>query len=117
MCEKVYRQPPLRDSLRKGKLKKQEFSLTKQKAALLQAADSIGKKIQYKCPGFLPNKRQVIAYKYELVWEAYNEFWKLAMQNMLHFSWSKYSFWSILFQFICFEPNCNKNNLFALISF
>lgn len=48
--------------MRKGKLKKQEFSLTKQKAALLLAADSIGKKIQYHCPGFLPNKRQVIVY-------------------------------------------------------
>ncbi|GAB2231766.1 hypothetical protein Droror1_Dr00010778 [Drosera rotundifolia] len=58
VCEKVYRQPPLRDSLRKGKLRKQEFTLTKQKTALLHAADSIGGKIQYSCPGFLPNKRQ-----------------------------------------------------------
>ena len=59
VCEKVFRQPPLRESLRKGKLKKQEFTITKQKAALLQASDSIGMKIQYDCPGFLPNRRQV----------------------------------------------------------
>ncbi|RYQ80816.1 hypothetical protein Ahy_Scaffold1g106965 isoform A [Arachis hypogaea] len=58
VCEKVYRQPPLRESLRKGKLKKQELALTKQKITLIQAADSIGKKIQYDCPGFLPNRRQ-----------------------------------------------------------
>lgn len=59
VCEKVFRQPPLRESLRKGKLKKQEFTITKQKAALLLASDSIGMKIQYDCPGFLPNRRQV----------------------------------------------------------
>ncbi|KAE9614261.1 hypothetical protein Lal_00016727 [Lupinus albus] len=58
VCEKVFRQPPLRESSRKGKLRKLEFTITKQKVALLQAADSIGKKIQYDCPGFLPNRRQ-----------------------------------------------------------
>ncbi|KAG8384306.1 hypothetical protein BUALT_Bualt04G0104600 [Buddleja alternifolia] len=85
VCEKVYRQPPLRDSLRKGKLKKQEFALTKQKAALLQAADSIGKKIQYHCPGFLPNRRQYrmaglaaieIAQKVARVWRSLQNEWK-----------------------------------------
>lgn len=60
VCEKVFRQPPLRESLKKGKLRKQDHATTKQKTALLHAADSIGKKIQYDCPGFLPNKRQVI---------------------------------------------------------
>lgn len=58
VCEKVYRQPPLRDSLKKGKLKKQEFTFTKARTTLLNAADCIGKKIQYHCPGFLPNRRQ-----------------------------------------------------------
>ncbi|KAJ0040577.1 hypothetical protein Pint_27946 [Pistacia integerrima] len=58
VCEKVYRQPPLRDSLKKGKLRKQDFAVTKQKTALLLAADSIGKKIQYDVPGFLSNRRQ-----------------------------------------------------------
>ncbi|GAB4849033.1 Suppressor of RPS4-RLD 1 [Ancistrocladus abbreviatus] len=58
VCEKVYRQPPLRESLRKGKLRKQDFAMTKQKTALLSAADSIGRKIQYNSPGFLPNRRQ-----------------------------------------------------------
>lgn len=60
VCEKVYRQPPLRESLKKGKLRKQVFTVTKQKTALLEAADCIGRKIQYDCPGFLPNRRQVI---------------------------------------------------------
>ncbi|KAL8160725.1 hypothetical protein V2J09_002262 [Rumex salicifolius] len=58
VCEKVYRQPPLRESLRKGKVKKQDITMTKQKSSLLQAADSIGRKIQYDSPGFLANKRQ-----------------------------------------------------------
>ncbi|KAF5752853.1 suppressor of RPS4-RLD 1 isoform X1 [Tripterygium wilfordii] len=58
VCEKVYRQPPLRDSHKKGNLKKLDFTMTKQKTVLLLAADSIGKKIQYDCPGFLHNRRQ-----------------------------------------------------------
>ncbi|KAJ6841917.1 suppressor of RPS4-RLD 1 [Iris pallida] len=58
VCERVFRQPPLRDSLKKGRLRKQEFAVTKQKTVLLQVADSIGQKIQYSCPGFLPNIRQ-----------------------------------------------------------
>ncbi|CAH8274011.1 unnamed protein product [Arabidopsis lyrata] len=58
VCEKVYRQPPLRESLKKGKLKKQDLAITKQKANVLRFADLIGKRIQYDCPGFLPNKRQ-----------------------------------------------------------
>jgi hypothetical protein len=60
VCEKVFRQPPLRESLKKSKLRKQDFAVTKQKAALLQVADSIGRKIQYHCPGFFTNRRQVI---------------------------------------------------------
>ncbi|KAL1536496.1 suppressor of RPS4-RLD 1-like [Salvia divinorum] len=92
VCEKVYRQPPLRDSMRKGKLKKQEFTLTKQKAALLQAADSIGKKIQYHCPGFLPNKRQYrmaglaaleIAQKVVRVWRSIQTDWKHSNKGSL----------------------------------
>ncbi|XP_061351820.1 suppressor of RPS4-RLD 1-like isoform X3 [Gastrolobium bilobum] len=85
VCEKVFRQPPLRESLRKGKLKKQEFTITKQKAALLQAADSVGKKIQYDCPGFLPNRRQhrmaglaaiEIAQKVSKAWRSLRAEWK-----------------------------------------
>lgn len=59
VCERVFRQPPLRDSLKKGRLKKQEFVVTKHRQTLLRAADFIGQKIQYSCPGFLQNKRQV----------------------------------------------------------
>ncbi|KAL5707005.1 hypothetical protein ACHQM5_025106 [Ranunculus cassubicifolius] len=58
VCERVFRQPPLRNSIRKGRIKKQDFVMTKQKSALLQAADLIGKKIQYDCPGFSSNRRQ-----------------------------------------------------------
>ncbi|KAL6993814.1 Suppressor of RPS4-RLD 1 [Sarracenia purpurea var. burkii] len=85
VCEKVYRQPPLRDSLRKGRLRKQDFALSKQKAALIQAADSIGKKIQYNCPGFLPNRRQhrmaglaaiEIAQKVSKAWRSLQAEWK-----------------------------------------
>lgn len=59
VAEKVYRQPPLRISLRSGRLNKQDFKFTKHQTTLLLAADSIGKKIQYNCHGFLPNQRQV----------------------------------------------------------
>ncbi|XP_014509321.1 suppressor of RPS4-RLD 1 [Vigna radiata var. radiata] len=85
VCEKVFRQPPLRESLRKGKLKKQEFAITKQKAALLLASDSIGMKIQYACPGFLPNRRQhrmaglaaiEIAQKVSKAWRSLRAEWK-----------------------------------------
>ncbi|XP_027345118.1 suppressor of RPS4-RLD 1-like isoform X2 [Abrus precatorius] len=85
VCEKVFRQPPLRESLRKEKLRKQEFTITKQKATLLLAADSIGKKIQYDCPGFLPNRRQhrmaglaaiEIAQKVSKAWRAMHAEWK-----------------------------------------
>uniref|UniRef100_A0A803KY54 Suppressor of RPS4-RLD 1 n=1 Tax=Chenopodium quinoa TaxID=63459 RepID=A0A803KY54_CHEQI len=58
VCEKVYRQPTLRDSLKKGKLRKQDLAMTKQKTALIHAADFIGQKIQYNATGFLPNRRQ-----------------------------------------------------------
>ncbi|KAL2348343.1 hypothetical protein Fmac_002343 [Flemingia macrophylla] len=90
VCEKVYRQPPLRESLRKGKFRKQELALTKQKAALIQVADSIGKKIQYDCPGFLPNRRQhrmagfaaiEIAQKVSKAWRALQTEWKYSNKN------------------------------------
>ncbi|URE00095.1 Tetratricopeptide repeat protein [Musa troglodytarum] len=58
VCERVYRQPPLKESLKKGRLKKQDFVVTKHKQILLHVADVIGQKIQYDCPGFTRNKRQ-----------------------------------------------------------
>ncbi|MQL94814.1 hypothetical protein Taro_027474, partial [Colocasia esculenta] len=79
VCERVFRQTPLRESLKKGRLRKQDFVITKHKAILLQAADMIGKKIQYSCPGFLPNRRQYrmaglaaieIAQKVSKVWRS-----------------------------------------------
>uniref|UniRef100_A0A0D6R5N2 Suppressor of RPS4-RLD 1 n=1 Tax=Araucaria cunninghamii TaxID=56994 RepID=A0A0D6R5N2_ARACU len=82
VCEVVVRQPPLRDSLKKGRLKQQDFVMTKSKKILLEAADRIGKKIQYSCPGFLQNKRQhrmaglaaiEIAQKVSNTWHALRE--------------------------------------------
>ncbi|KAF5191664.1 Suppressor of rps4-rld [Thalictrum thalictroides] len=85
VCERVFRQPTLRDSLRKAKTRKQDFIITKQKAALLQEADLIGKRIQYDCPGFLPNRRQhrmaglaaiEIAQKVSKAWRSLQAEWK-----------------------------------------
>ncbi|TXG59325.1 hypothetical protein EZV62_013898 [Acer yangbiense] len=90
VCEKVYRQPPLRESLKKGKLRKQDFAVTKQKTALLVAADLIGKKIQYDCPGFLSNRRQhrmagfaaiEIAQKVSKTWRALQAEWKYSNRS------------------------------------
>ena len=68
VAEKVYRQPPLRISLRSGRLNKQDFKFTKHQTTLLLAADSIGKKIQYNCRGFLPNQRQVCIQNRSILW-------------------------------------------------
>ncbi|XP_077214890.1 tetratricopeptide repeat (TPR)-like superfamily protein [Tasmannia lanceolata] len=90
VCEKVYRQPPLRESLKKGRLRKQDFTVTKQKATLLQAADFIGKKIQYNCPGFLPNRCQhrmaglaaiEIAQKVSKAWRSLQLEWKFSSKS------------------------------------
>ncbi|KAJ7952789.1 suppressor of RPS4-RLD 1 [Quillaja saponaria] len=90
VCEKVYRQPPLRESLRKGKLRKQDFAVTKQRTVLIQAADSIGKRIQYDCPGFLPNRRQhrmagfaaiEIAQKVSKAWRSLQIEWKYSNKS------------------------------------
>lgn len=91
VCERVFRQPPLRDSLRKGKLRKVDFAVTKNKAVLLQAADCIGKRIQYDCPGFLPNKRQhrmaglaaiEIAQKVSKMWRSLQSEWKYSLKGI-----------------------------------
>ncbi|XP_042387598.1 suppressor of RPS4-RLD 1-like isoform X1 [Zingiber officinale] len=58
VCERVFRQPPLKESLKKGRLKKQDFVVTKHKHVLLQAADVLGQKVQYNCAAFLSNRRQ-----------------------------------------------------------
>ncbi|WCJ31344.1 Tetratricopeptide repeat (TPR)-like superfamily protein [Euphorbia peplus] len=89
VCEKVYRQPNL--SVKRGKLRKQDFSITKQKTALLLAADSIGKKIQYDCLGFLPNMRQhrmaglaaiEIAQKVSKAWRSLHAEWKHSIKSI-----------------------------------
>ncbi|KAM7251670.1 hypothetical protein ACFE04_023553 [Oxalis oulophora] len=90
VCEKVFRQPPLNESLKRGKLRKLDFSVTKQKTALLKAADSIGQRIQYDCPGFLPNRRQhrmaglaaiQIAQKVSRVWRTLQTGWRPSNKN------------------------------------
>ncbi|XP_031478846.1 suppressor of RPS4-RLD 1 [Nymphaea colorata] len=87
VCERVYRQPPLRTSLKSGRLRPQDFTLTKHKKLLLQAADSIGKKIQYDCAGFLPNRRQYrmaglaaieVAQKVQKTWRSLHAEWKVS---------------------------------------
>ncbi|KAL5993851.1 hypothetical protein ACLOJK_038208 [Asimina triloba] len=92
VCEKVYRQPPLKESLRKGRLRKQDYVVIKQRATLLQAADAIGKRIQYNCIGFLPNRRQhrmaglaaiEIAQKVSKAWRALQFDWKCSSKNAM----------------------------------
>lgn len=84
VCEVVVRQPPLLESLKKGRVKKQDFIMTKPKKLLLETADCIGKKIQYCCPGFLHNKRQhrmaglaaiEIAQKVSNTWQVLRKTW------------------------------------------
>jgi len=43
----------------KGSLRQQDTALTKSKKHLLDAADAIGRLIQYDSPGFMKNARQV----------------------------------------------------------
>ncbi|KAI3871831.1 hypothetical protein MKX03_027738 [Papaver bracteatum] len=90
VCEKVYRQPTLRDSLKRGRPRKQDLVTTKPKATLLKVADAIGKKIQYNCPGFLPNRRQhrmaglaaiEIAQKVSRAWRSVHTEWKLSSKG------------------------------------
>ncbi|XVE87036.1 hypothetical protein DITRI_Ditri18aG0083600 [Diplodiscus trichospermus] len=90
VCEKVFRQPPLRDSLKKGKLRKQDFAVTKHRTALLLAADSIGSKIQYDSLGFLPNRCQhrmaglaaiEIAQKVSKAWRFLQADWKYSNRS------------------------------------
>uniref|UniRef100_A0A7N0ULP9 Suppressor of RPS4-RLD 1 n=1 Tax=Kalanchoe fedtschenkoi TaxID=63787 RepID=A0A7N0ULP9_KALFE len=89
VCEKVFRQPAIRDTKR-TKIRKQDSAVTKQKTALQNAADSVGCKIQYQCPGFLPNRRQhrmaglaaiEIAQKVSKVWRSLHLEWKHANKN------------------------------------
>jgi hypothetical protein len=53
------RQPSLNVMSKGGQLRQQDSALTRTKKLLLEAADEIGRLIQYNCPGFLQNKRQV----------------------------------------------------------
>lgn len=52
-------QPSLNVMSKGGQLRQQDSALTRTKKLLLEAADEIGRLIQYNCPGFLQNKRQV----------------------------------------------------------
>ncbi|CAA6657494.1 unnamed protein product [Spirodela intermedia] len=90
VCERVFRQTPLAETLKKGRLRKQDFIITKHKSILLQAADLVGQKIQYNCPGFLSNRRQhrmaglaaiEIAQKVSKIWRSLQSDWKLSSKN------------------------------------
>lgn len=52
-------QPSLNVMPKGGQLRQQDSALTRTKKMLLEAADEIGRLIQYNCPGFLRNIRQV----------------------------------------------------------
>jgi hypothetical protein len=51
--------PPIKESLKSGRLRGHDFVKSKAKKLLLDFADELGCKIQYHCPGFLKSKRQV----------------------------------------------------------
>jgi hypothetical protein len=51
--------PPIKESLKTGRLRGHDFVISKAKKLLLDFADELGCKIQYHCPGFLKSRRQV----------------------------------------------------------
>ncbi|MCO5575061.1 hypothetical protein L7F22_028858 [Adiantum nelumboides] len=51
-------QPLVKESLRSGRVRGQDFVISKAKRSLLEVADQIGVKMQYYCPGFSKNRRQ-----------------------------------------------------------
>lgn len=55
----TYKPQPVLKEMSKGSLRQQDTALTKSKKALLDAADAIGRLIQYNSPGFMKNARQV----------------------------------------------------------
>lgn len=77
-------QPPVKESLKSGRLRGQDFVISKAKRSLLEAADRIGCRMQYNCPGFLKNRRQhrmaglaalEIAQKVLNTWKAMRDPW------------------------------------------
>jgi hypothetical protein len=56
----TYKPQPVLKEMSKGSLRQQDTALTKSKKALLEAADAIGRLIQYNSPGFMKNARQVL---------------------------------------------------------
>ncbi|KAH9538801.1 hypothetical protein CY35_15G025500 [Sphagnum magellanicum] len=75
-------QPSLNVMPKGGQLRQQDSALTRTKKMLLEAADEIGRLIQYNCPGFLRNIRQhrmaglaalEIAQKVLYTWQAMHE--------------------------------------------
>ncbi|KAG0562763.1 hypothetical protein KC19_9G169700 [Ceratodon purpureus] len=79
-----YKPQPVLKEMSKGSLRQQDTALTKSKKALLDAADAIGRLIQYNSPGFMQNARQQrmagfaaieIAQKVSYTWRTMNENW------------------------------------------
>lgn len=77
-------QPPVKDSLKSGRLRGQDFVISKAKRVLLETADQLGCKMQYRSPGFFKNKRQhrmaglaalEIAQKVLNTWKAMKDPW------------------------------------------
>lgn len=77
-------QPPVKESLKSGRLRGQDFVISKAKRSLLEIADQLGCKMQYRSPGFLKNRRQhrmaglaalEIAQKVLNTWKAMRDPW------------------------------------------
>lgn len=56
----TYKPQPVLKEMSKGNLRQQDTALTKSKKHLLDAANAIGRLIQYESPGFMKNARQVL---------------------------------------------------------
>ncbi|KAH6556121.1 hypothetical protein KP509_1Z203500 [Ceratopteris richardii] len=77
-------QPPVKESLKNGRIRGQDFVISKAKRSILEIADQIGCRIQYNCAGFSRNRRQhrmaglavlEIAQKVLNTWKAMREPW------------------------------------------
>lgn len=77
-------QPPVKESLKGGRIRGQDFVISRAKRSLLEAADQIGCLMQYTCAGFLKNRRQhrmaglaalEIAQKVLNTWKAMRDPW------------------------------------------
>lgn len=65
----TYKPQPVLKEMSKGNLRQQDTALTKSKKHLLDAANAIGRLIQYESPGFMKNARQVLCTVALCIWD------------------------------------------------